>query len=262
MTVTTGARGDEVGLVLVRIELDVEAGQDLRVLLLGSDDADAPSRARCRAAASVSSGADWVAVTISPSWVKTTWTSEPGFAPIRSAKSARLAPRGSRICLAVAARDLHATDRRRLHVVELLAPLLLRLPAAHRATTRATTERTLGRGAATAATGTTGTPTEATRSPGRAAGTTRPAGEAAATDAGRSHRRGAAGTTAGRCRTTGSPPGAGPAGARAARSSGTGPPGRAAGRGGIEPGRSRRPAAAASHQGQAEWCRRPGGRGS
>ena len=39
--------------------------------------------------------------------------------------------------LPVAARNLHAADRRRLHVVELLAPLLLRLPAAGRTAARA-----------------------------------------------------------------------------------------------------------------------------
>ena len=42
---------------------------------------------------SVSSVHDWVAVTISPSSVKATCTSEPGFAPILSAKSASDAPR-------------------------------------------------------------------------------------------------------------------------------------------------------------------------
>src|SRR5580658_2167981 len=53
--------------------------------------------------------------------------------------------------LAVAGPDLDAADRRRLHVVELLAPLLLRLPAPGRAPA-GTPERTLGTAApATAA---------------------------------------------------------------------------------------------------------------
>ena len=46
--------------------------------------------------------------------------------------------------LAVATRYLHAADRRGLHVVELLTPLLLRLAAASRPATGASTERTRG----------------------------------------------------------------------------------------------------------------------
>src|SRR4029077_16619628 len=52
--------------------------------------------------------------------------------------------------LAVAARNLHAADRRRLHVVKLLAPLLFRLTAARR-TPAGPAEGTLGTAAATAA---------------------------------------------------------------------------------------------------------------
>ena len=54
--------------------------------------------------------------------------------------------------LAVAARYLHAADRRGLHVVELLTPLLLRLAAASRPATGASTERTRGATAAPTAT--------------------------------------------------------------------------------------------------------------
>ena len=78
---------------------------------------------------SVSSLTDWVAVTISPRWNRT-WTSDAGLASIFSAKSVSDAPRGSRTTVAVAAGDRHAADRRRLHVVELLTPLLLGLAAA------------------------------------------------------------------------------------------------------------------------------------
>src|SRR6202167_758728 len=53
--------------------------------------------------------------------------------------------------LAVAARDLDAADRRRLHVVEFLTPLLLRLPAP-RGPPAGPTEGTLGAATATAAT--------------------------------------------------------------------------------------------------------------
>src|SRR5690242_4872916 len=52
--------------------------------------------------------------------------------------------------LAVAGPDRHAADRRRLHVVELLTPLLLRLATPRRTAAR-TPERTLGAAAATAA---------------------------------------------------------------------------------------------------------------
>src|SRR5262249_59445564 len=65
-------------------------------------------------------------------------------------------PPGQPYRLAVAARDLHAADRRGLHVVELLAPLLTRLAAARRPPAGAP-ERALRATAATAA-GTAGTP--------------------------------------------------------------------------------------------------------
>src|SRR6266480_921338 len=58
--------------------------------------------------------------------------------------------------LAVPAWDLDAADRGRLHVVELLAPLLARLAAA-RGTPAGTPERALGAAAAAAATGTAAT---------------------------------------------------------------------------------------------------------
>src|SRR5208282_2447312 len=53
--------------------------------------------------------------------------------------------------LAVAARDLDAADRRRLHVVEFLTPLLRRLPATRR-TSAGSPEGTRGTAPATAAT--------------------------------------------------------------------------------------------------------------
>src|SRR5215467_673111 len=65
-------------------------------------------------------------------------------------------PAGQSDRLAVAARDLHAADRRGLHVVELLAPLLTRLAAARRPPAGAP-ERALRATAATAA-GTAGPP--------------------------------------------------------------------------------------------------------
>ena len=71
--------------------------------------------------------------------------------------------------LAVAARDRDAANRRRLHVVELLAPLLLRLPAARRPSARAA-ERALGAApAAAAAARPRGPDTGARRSAARAA---------------------------------------------------------------------------------------------
>src|SRR5271165_279301 len=118
--------------------------------------------------------------------------------------------------LAVAARNLHAADRRRLHVVELLPPLLLRLPATARLAA-GTAERAggpaagpapaagTGRSAATAATATAGT-----RATAAAAGT---AGTAARTRAGAS-RTAAAGTRTGTGAGT-ARPGAAAAGAAA-----------------------------------------------
>ena len=69
---------------------------------------------------------------------------------IFSAKSVSDAPRGRRTTSPLPRGAMHAADRRGLHVVELLTPLLLALAAAGRTAT-GTTERT-GR-AATAATG-------------------------------------------------------------------------------------------------------------
>src|SRR6185437_4417923 len=77
--------------------------------------------------------------------------------------------------LAVAAGNLHAADRRRLHVVELLTALLLRLATARRATARTATDR--ARRATTAATTARTGPTAAGARAGAAAA--RAAGEAA-----------------------------------------------------------------------------------
>src|SRR5215831_19373357 len=103
--------------------------------------------------------------------------------------------------LAVAARDLHAADRRCLHVVELLAPLLARLAALGRTPARAP-EGALGATAAAAlgtatrpaaaATAHAGTRWAAATGPGTRAGTTTAAG------AGASRAAGAAWTTTAR----------------------------------------------------------------
>ena len=86
--------GDQAGLVDVLVEVDVEPREQLAVLLLGAD--DRTSKPRCSPSnSSVSSVHDWVAVTISPR-LNISWTSEPGFALILSAKSDSEAPRGSR----------------------------------------------------------------------------------------------------------------------------------------------------------------------
>ena len=72
----------------------------------------------------MSSDTDWVAVTISPRW-NSACTIEAGLASILSAKSDSDEPAGQPDDLTVAARQRDAADRRRLHVVEFLATLLL-----------------------------------------------------------------------------------------------------------------------------------------
>jgi hypothetical protein len=159
--------------------------------------------------------------------------------------------------------DLHAADRRRLHVVKLLAPLLLRLAAARRtpagpaegtlgtaaATTAARTRRAAaGSGAGSAATGTTtaaGTRTAATTGPAATAAATGPgarsgtraAAACAGTAPAHAGRRGARGHvhrarpgTAGTRTAIGRAGTLGPAGTASAR---TGPAGGAAGRTGT-----------------------------
>ena len=146
--------GDEVVVVPVLTEeVDVERVEQLAVLVLGADDLDRSSRARHRAAAKVSSSSDWVAVAISPRW-NSTVTSDAGFGvDLVGEVGQRRATGQPHDGRAVAARDLHAADRRRRHVVELLAPLLLGLPATTRRATGAPegTRRAAATGTATAA---------------------------------------------------------------------------------------------------------------
>ena len=88
--------GREVLLAaLVLAELDVEALQQLAVLVLGRDDLDLVVELGRRAPASVSSDTDWVAVTISPR-LNSTWTSDDTSTLIFSDRSVSEAPRASR----------------------------------------------------------------------------------------------------------------------------------------------------------------------
>jgi hypothetical protein len=78
-----------------------------------------------------------------------------GLAPILSAKSARLEPRRhADDARTVTAGHLHAAERRRLHLLELLTLRALALASAHRTATTAA-ERTLGATAAVGAAATT-----------------------------------------------------------------------------------------------------------
>ena len=114
-------------------------------------------------------------MTISPRW-NSTCTRLAGFAPILSAKSDRLRAAAEPDDLALAARNLHAADRRGLHVVELLPALPLRLAGTARLAARAP-ERASGTAAAWAATA------------AAATGTRRPAGTAAGAAAAGTRRR-------------------------------------------------------------------------
>ena len=120
----------------------------------------------------VSSLTDCVAVTISPR-LNRIWTSDAGLPLMLLGEVGEGRATRQAYDLAVAARSDHATDRRRLHVVELLTPLLLALAAARRAT--AGTTESAGRATAATTTARTGTTAEAA-----AGGTT---GAAAATAA-------------------------------------------------------------------------------
>src|SRR3954453_21565578 len=169
---------DEVLFVLVSIELEVEALQDLSVLLLGRDDLHVPAEL----------GAEELQRLFRSGLRRRHHLAELGEHDLHERRRVAADAVGEvgeagttrqADDLAVAVRDLHAADRRGLHVVELLTPLLLRLAATRGATARATSERALRRRAASAATGTTGATTEAA--------TTGPAGDTRST----------AGTTAG-----------------------------------------------------------------
>ena len=255
--------GDEVCLVLVGVELDVEARQDLGVLLLGRDDPHVPAEL----------GAEQLQRLLGRRLRRGHHLAELGEHDLDERAGVRADPVGEvgqagaarqPDLLAVAARDLHATDRRRLHVVELLAALLLRLAAAYGPTARATTERTLGRRAATTAARTAGTTAEAAGTTGGAAGA--PPGPperhralAVATAAG------AAGAAARPLTDAAGPPGRPPrppaaAGTRG-EATGPGPLAPAAAASCRDPDAARR-AAAASRRGRAAAAARPAGHGS
>src|SRR3954451_741215 len=170
---------DEVLFVLVGVELEVEALQDLSVLLLGRDDLHVPPEL----------GAEQLQRLFRSGLRRRHHLAELGehdlherrrvaadaVGEVGEAGTTRQADR-----LARAVRDLHATDRRRLHVVELLTTLLLGLAATRRATAWASPEGALGRRAASAATGTTRTAAEATAT-GATGDTRATAGSAART---------------------------------------------------------------------------------
>src|SRR3954471_6953830 len=153
--------GDEILFVLVGVELEVEALQDLSVLFLGRYDLHVPPEL----------GAEELQRLFRSGLRRRHHLAELGehdlherrrvgadaVGEVGEAGTTRQADG-----LAVAVRDLHAADRRRLHVVELLTPLLLGLAATRRATAGATPEGALRRRAASAAAGTTRTAAEAT----------------------------------------------------------------------------------------------------
>ena len=279
---TTGGRGDEVLFVLVRVELQVEAGQDLGVFLLRRDDLDVVAEL----------GAEQLQRLLRSRLRRGNHLAELGehdlhergrvgadaVGEVGEARATRQADR-----VALTARNLHAADRRRLHVVELLTPLLLRLAATGGTTAGAASERALGRSTAAATTGSTRTATAeatATRTTGRACtratGTTRTATRttgaeaAAAATAGTTGAEATAATTGTACapRTAGTT-GTTRSAARAARTTGhartlrqagtrrhhagRGRPRRHhAGRAGTRRARTRRHRA---------WCRLAGGEG-
>src|SRR5690606_3865898 len=170
----------QVGVVaLVLAELDVEGLEKLAVLLLGADDLDVV----------VPLGAEQLQRLLVDrlrgrhhlAEVQHDLHQRGGVGPdpvgeVGQRRTARQADRR-----AVAAGDLHTADRRRRHVVELLAPLTLGL-AATRGTATGTPEGTRRAAAATATTA--GTAAEATGTAARTrAAATGTAGEAAGTPA-------------------------------------------------------------------------------
>ena len=148
MTVTTGGRATRSSsLALVLAELDVERLEQLAVLLLGGDDLDVVVQLGAeqlqRLVVDRLGGGDHLAEVEqhldqrAPGWRRSCPRSRSGDAP-----------RVSRTTWPLATRDLHAADRRGLHVVELLPPLLLRLPAPRRRAPAGTPEGALGAAAA------------------------------------------------------------------------------------------------------------------
>ena len=91
-----------------------------------------------------------MAVTISPRW-NSTWTSDADVGTDLLGQVGQRGAPGQPDLLPVTGLDPDATDRRRLHLVELLTPLLLGLATAPGRTTGAA-EGTLGAAAATTAT--------------------------------------------------------------------------------------------------------------
>ena len=192
---------------LVLTELDVERLQQLPVLFLRGDDLDVVVELRPeqlqRLVVHRLGGGDHLAQ------VEHDLDQRGRVDPDLVGEVAQRRATGQPDGLAVAARDRHAADRRRLHVVEFLAACLARLPGARGPATGAP-EGTLGAAAAAAATA--GTPAGHARARSSAAtataagtGRTR-AGTATAAAARASARAGAAaGTTAG---TTGTAAGA------------------------------------------------------
>src|SRR3954453_15892260 len=193
---------DEVLFILVCVELEVEALQDLSVLLLGRDDLHVPAELRAeqlqRLFRSGLGRGHHLAELGEDDLDERRRVGADAVGEVGEAGTTRQADH-----LAVAVRDLYAADRRGLHVVELLTPLLLRLAPAGGTTTGSTAERTLGRRAASATAGTAGTATEATAT--RAAGDTRTtAGTTTGTTGTEATATGTTGTTTARtARTTG-----------------------------------------------------------
>src|SRR3954462_7371703 len=208
---------DEVLFVLVGIELEVEPRQDLGVFLLRRDDlhvvAELGAEQLQRLLRSRLRRGHHLAHLGEDDLHQRGRIGTDAVGEVREAGATRQANG-----VALTAGNLHAADRRGLHVVELLTSLLLRLPASGGTTTRTASEGTLGGGATTASAGT----TRATAAEATATGAARSAGTCSTGTAG------ATGATAG---TTGAEASATPAtratGAEASAAAATGSTGAA-----------------------------------
>ena len=201
--------GHQVGLfALVLAELDVERLEQLAVLFLGRDDLDAVVQLGAeqleRLVVDRLGGGHHLAE------VQHDLDQRRGVGADLVGEVAQRRAAGQPDHLAVAARNLDAADRRRLHVVEFLTPLLLRLPPPGR-TSAGTPEGALGAAAATAAARTRRT----TAGAGAGSARTRPASGPRGTAPG------SAATAAGTAGTAG--PGASPGTRTAAAAAGTAP---------------------------------------